>query len=78
MESRLRSVAGAYWRSSPILPHGFREPRPRIAYGGSVVVSAVVIEDSLYDPTNAALRARMASAILDGFGMASMEYGVDS
>jgi hypothetical protein len=50
----------------------------RIAYGGSVVVSAVVIEDSLYDPTNVALRPRTASAILDGFGMASMEYGVDS
>jgi hypothetical protein len=30
---------------------------PRIAYGGSVVVSAVVIEDSLCDPTNAALGA---------------------
>jgi hypothetical protein len=36
------------------------------------------IEDNLYDPTNAALRARTASAIFDGFGMASMEYGVDS
>jgi hypothetical protein len=43
----------------------------------SVVVSAVVIRDSLYDPTNVALRPRTASAILDGFGMASMEY-VDS
>jgi hypothetical protein len=43
-----------------------------------VVASAVVIEDSLYDPTNAALRPLTASAILDGFGMASMEYGVDS
>jgi hypothetical protein len=40
--------------------------------------SAVVSEDSLYDPTNAALRAQTASAILDGFGTASMEYGVDS
>src|SRR5580698_2757726 len=29
MESRLRSVADAYRRSSPILPHGFRESRPR-------------------------------------------------
>jgi hypothetical protein len=71
-------LQGAYWRSSPILPHGFRELRPRIAYGGRVLVSAVLIKGSLYDPTNAALRARMASAILDGFGMASMEYGVDS
>ena len=39
--------------------------------------SATAIEDNLYDPTNAALRARTASAIFDGFGMASMEHGVD-
>jgi hypothetical protein len=29
----------------------------RIAYGARVVASAAAIEDSLYDPTNAALRA---------------------
>ena len=78
MKSRLRSVAGAYWRSSLIFFTDSAQFRPRMAYGASVVASAVVIEDSLYDPTNAALRPLTASAILDGFGMASMEYGVDS
>jgi hypothetical protein len=48
MKSRLRSVAGAYWRSSLL---------PRIAYGARVVASAAVIEGSLYDRTNAARRA---------------------
>ena len=78
MKSRLRNVAGAYWRSSLIFFTDSAQFRPRMAYGASVVASAVVIEDSLYDPANAALRARTASAILDGFGMASMAYGVDS
>jgi hypothetical protein len=44
-----------------------------MAYGARVVASQAAIEDSLYDPTNAALRARTTPAILDGFGMASME-----
>jgi len=78
MKSRLRSVAGACWRSSLIFFTDSAQFRPRIADGARVVASAAVIEDSLYDPTNAALRARTASAILDGFGMASTEYGVDS
>jgi len=52
------------------LLHGFPF-RPRIAYGARVVARAVMIEDGLYGPTNAPLRARMALAIFDGFGMAS-------
>ena len=78
MKSRLRTVAGAYWRSSLIFFTDSGQFRPRIAYGARVVANQAAIEDSLYDLTNAALRARTASAIFDGFGMASMEYGVDS
>jgi hypothetical protein len=44
----------------------------RIAEGATVVASTAAIEDGVYDPTSAALRALTASAIFDGFGMASM------
>ena len=56
MKSRLRAVAGAL-AAVAHLPPGFCKLRPRIAYGARVVASAAVTEDSLYDPTNAALRA---------------------